>query len=151
MNPTIYRPSLTIALAAMLGACSNPTEVAVAAPSVSFNVGEGSSVPAGQPILPLIPQLRVGDGKIDVLGHFRTATPCWSLASQVVQAGGVITLTVTAEAAKVDACTQVITVRPYEARIAPLAAGAYTVRVVHQLAGGKDKPELMLEQRVEVK
>ncbi|MHB1072821.1 MAG: hypothetical protein ACYC3Q_08345, partial [Gemmatimonadaceae bacterium] len=41
--------------------------------------------------------------------------------------------------------------RLYEARIAPLAAGGYTVRVVHQVLGGKDQPELMLEQRVDVK
>lgn len=151
MKPTIYRPSLAIALAAVLGACSNPTEVSVAAPSVSFNVGEGSAVPAGQPILPLIPQLRVGEGEINVLGHFRTATPCWALASQVTRSGSVITLTVSAQAAAVDACTQVITVRPYEARIAPLSAGSYTVRVVHQVVGGKDQPELMLEQRADVK
>ncbi len=150
MRPTIYRPSLAIAIAAVLGACSNPTEVSVATPSVAFNVGEGSSVPAGQPILPLIPQLRVGEGEIDVLGHFRTATPCWALASQVARVGNVITLTVSAQADVVDACTQVITVRPYEARIAPLGAGVYTVRVVHQVLGGKDQPELMLEQRVQV-
>ena len=151
MNPTIYRPSLTIALAAMLGACSSATEVsAVTQPDVSFSVGEGTSMLPGQPILPLVPQLRVSEGRVDVLGHFRTNTPCWSLASRLQRSGNVITLTVTALEATAGACAQVITVRPYEARIEPLTAGRYTVVVVHEYASGSPKPEEVLRQELVV-
>lgn len=151
MKPTIYRPSLALALAAVMGACSNPTEVStVVSPDVSLSVGEGSAVPPGAPILPLVPQVRVSEGRIDVLGHFRTNTPCWSLASRVERSGSTIVLTVTAMESAVDVCAQVITVRPYEARIAPLAPGVYTMRVMHEWSNGSQKPERVLETQVKV-
>lgn len=151
LKPTLYRPSLSIALAAVIGACQSPTDARVeVAPQVSLSVGEGSAVPNGTPILPLIPQLLVSAGEIDVLGHFRTSTPCWSLSSRVEQKDRTITLTITALESSAGGCTQVITVRPYDARIAPLASGRYTVSVVHAWASGSQKPEEVLRQEVVV-
>ena len=75
-----------------------------------------------------------GTGTIAFAGSIPTATPCWIVTALQTQAGNDITITVTATPSG-QVCAQVITYHNYQATITGLAAGTYTLTVIHNLGG----------------
>jgi ABC-type molybdate transport system substrate-binding protein len=75
-----------------------------------------------------------GTGTIAFTGSISTATPCWFVAAVQTQTGNDITVTVTATPSG-ESCSQVITFHNYLATITGLAAGTYTLTVIHNVGG----------------
>jgi hypothetical protein len=72
-----------------------------------------------------------GTGAINFTGSLTTGTPCVNVTAKHGQRRSTITVTVTA-ANNGNICTQVITNNNYTGSVSGLAAGTYTLNVVHQ-------------------
>lgn len=77
---------------------------------------------------------RGAGGAVAVTGALSTPTPCYTLSGSARRDGGVVTLTVEARATD-GICVQSIGAFSYEATVRGIAAGSYTLRVIHTYPG----------------
>ena len=141
------------ALAALFvaAACdSSSTEPEAGSPlQAQFEIKREVQGTAAESILPFVPQVTVKQGRVDIFGQVRTPTPCWTLSSAARRDGTTITYVVSAKPTPSEICAQVLVVRDYGASILNVAAGRYTLRVLHEFEGSRS-PEVVLEREIVV-
>lgn len=143
--------TICCAALAVLAGCGTTTQPTLSTEaSVDFNITATRQGEDAATILPLGADANAGPGSIIVMGHFRTPTPCYDLTAKAERSGRDITVTLTARRNDAAVCAQVIVVRSYSVRIAPLAAGSYTVKVIYETVHGRTDRETKLEKTVVV-
>lgn len=96
---------------------------------VTIDVQQGSGTSAGADEQ----QARAegGDGTVVIRGVATTPTPCHKLSGTVERSGGVLQVRISATADPEVMCVASIGAIPYTATVRGLAAGTYTLRVMH--------------------
>lgn len=110
----------------------------------------GAGAPPAAPAEEAGARAEGGAGVVTVRGRMQTPDPCRRLAGSVEAAGSRLTLRVDA-VREGEMCAQVIAAFTYEAAVAGLAPGTYTLRVVHAYPGSGWDPQTALEGSVTVR
>ena len=129
---------MTAAALFAVAACSDaaPTEPASFAPEVearaakpsgNFTFSVNQSNTQEQPF-----SSSGGTGRINFAGSMFTGTPCYDVTGSSSTSGGTVTVTVSAASNTTGGCIQVITYNNYSGAVSGLAAGTYTLNIVHQ-------------------
>jgi len=119
----------------------------------------GGAAPAAGPItVELTQRAAAGDtdgatggaGSVAVRGTITTPDPCYRLSGAAAQEGRTLTLTVTARPGE-GMCVQTIGTLGYDATLRGVAAGSYTLRVVHTYVGTGWETQTAMTREVEVR
>jgi hypothetical protein len=81
------------------------------------------------------PQTATGSAtSLSFAGSVSTPTPCWPMTASHAADSAAVTVTITTNPS-VQACDQVLTYNNYQGTIAGLAAGTYTLTIIHNRGG----------------
>ena len=140
---------LIIAAAYFVGACGGVTEPS--RPAVEFSVSGQNRAGEQSPTVPLTANASAGQRTIVLMGHIRTATPCWDLEHRVTRLANAIDVTIVARE-RAGICAQVIVVRDYTLKLNAVAPGFYVIRVAHEYVAvdGRTWREAVLEKDLHV-
>jgi len=140
---------LIVAASYFVGACASST--GPNRPAVEFTVSSENRFADQAPTAPLTANASSAQGTVVIMGHIRTATPCWDLEQHVTRLASAIHVTITARE-RTGACAQVITVRDYTLKLNAVVPGFYVIEVAHEYVAqdGRTWREAVLEKDLHV-
>ena len=140
---------LIVAASYFVGACASTTDPSRSA--VEFSVSDENRFADQNPTAPLTANASSAPGTIVIMGHIRTATPCWSLEQHVTRLASSINVTIIARE-RAGVCVQVIAVRDYTLKLNAVVPGFYVIQVAHEYVAqdGRTWREAVLEKDLHV-
>jgi hypothetical protein len=113
----------------------------LAAPATAANAPAGATTP---------PTVRVSQGQVEILGQLVTPDPCFDLTAAFTNANRELRVMVNGTK-RPGMCATVIETFSYRATIVNVAAGDYSLEVVHALPNSSTPPAPVVKQSVTVK
>ena len=140
---------LLIAASYLLGACASITDPSRTA--VEFTVSDEHRFADQSSTAPLTANASSAPGTVVIMGHIRTATPCWDLEQHVTRLASSINVTIIARE-RAGICAQVIAVRDYTLKLNAVVPGFYVIQVAHEYVAqdGRSWREAVLEKDLRV-
>ena len=128
--PDRIRSAMMVAAVLFAAGCDSVTEPDTLEQFTWGEVAAGETVEDGIDV-------SQGLGDIFILGELNTPTRCYSLSGDLERSGARLTLHVEARTSQAPSCADAAGAYRYTAVLRNLEAGAYQLRVIHDISGGE--------------